>query len=716
MCPLSAHCEMCWDFNMPELNGPVENPFRKFNNMTYSVSIYLQSPKKYAEMMSTGVKDVTGMELLIQSGGASAEPGSTGNNDLGPAQPASHNFGAKRNKFFTRDFYLDNLQLQSYIAGTATGGPQNSFNFNFTVTEPNGFSFLNRLYNASVTYAKETENIDNFNPINQIYLAVIRFYGYDKEGNPIINGAFDDGSDPESYIEKWIPFLLTDVKFTVESTKVVYSCQSTCPQTQIGQGQIHGVLPFNVGLQGATLRELLDGADKKVTTGGTVTQGLMAALNDHQKKLAATADDGTPRRYEQADEYAIEFQEGEGLAEATMSTFITSAVARTGTAASAASGASTKASTNSAKTIKGVKTQGGNTGMKIIKFIELAIRASSYMSDQYTKINDENKTNNTTRKPGSRKPLNWFKIRPRIKVLKFDKLRAAWAYKITYVVTVYPVASVETKDFTSKQCFKTHKEYDYWFTGKNTEVIGFKQDFNSFYFTTFSAKHREDPESNPEFQNNARAQFAYRANSSQSHTGEGLGDEQAANAASILYAPQDQANCEIDIVGDPDWLSQSELFYGATADPGDPILSDGSINYDRSEVYFSVNLNTIVDYNLDSGLADVTQQNIIENLDGSFAGGVSQYAFVYRANTITSQFEKGKFTQRLLGTVVFIPESCITGLDPNGIAGKMEIEFNGGKDPDRPGIPDYVADDDFLNPVDTVNISTSLTDFKSGNT
>lgn len=696
---------------MPELTGPIENPFRKFNNMTYAVSIYLQSPAHYAKMMETGVKDVKGMELLIQSAGASNEPGNTGLNDLGPAQPASHNFGAKRNKFFTRDFYIDAMQLQSYVAGTATGGPQNTFNFNFTVTEPNGFSFLNRLYNASVTYAKEELKIDGFNPINQIYLAVIRFYGYDKKGNPILNGAFDDGSDPESYIEKWIPFLLTDVRFVVESSKVVYSCKSACPQTLVGHGQVHGILPFNVGLQGATLEQLLGGEDKKVNSGGTVTQGLMAALNDHQKKLAATSPDGSPRRYEKADEYAIEFQEDAGLSDATLASVMTSSIARSGTAAAAAVGASLKAGTNSAKGDKGVKTQAGNTGMKIVKFIDLAIRSSSYMSDQYTKINDENKNNNTLTIPGPRKPLNWFKIRPRIEILQFDKLRAAWAYKITFVVTVYPVASVETKDFTSKQCFKTHKEYDYWFTGKNTEVLSFKQDFNSFYFTTFSAKHREDPASNPDFQNNARAQFAYRANSSEAHTGEGLGDEQAANAASILYAPQDQANCEIDIVGDPDWLSQSELFYGANKDPGEPILNDGSINYDRSEVYFSVNLNTVVDYNLDTGLADVTEKNIIENLDGSFAGGVSQYAFVYRANTITSQFEKGKFTQRLLGTVVFIPEACITGLDPNSIAGKLEIGFNNGKDPEQP--TQQSNNNDFLAPVST-NVETNITNLDVG--
>jgi len=110
----------------------IPNRFRAFNTMTYSVSLYLQSPKRYTEMMETKKKDVSGLELLIQSGGASVD-------DSGGA------LGAKRNEFFTRDFYLDDIQLSSYIAGTSTGGPQNTFELNFTVTEPMGLTFMERL-------------------------------------------------------------------------------------------------------------------------------------------------------------------------------------------------------------------------------------------------------------------------------------------------------------------------------------------------------------------------------------------------------------------------------------------------------------------------------------------------------------------------------------------------------------------------------------------
>ena len=91
-------------------------------------------------------------------------------------------------------------------------------------------------------------------------------------------------------------------------------------------------------------------------------------------------------------------------------------------------------------------------------------------------------------------------------------------------------------------------------------------------------------------------------------------------------------------------------------------MTDGSLNYDRAEVYFTVNFNTVVDYDLTTGLADTTQKNVGKDLDGRNPTGVSQYAFVYRANTITSQFEKGKFTQQLKGTLMYIPEQCVKDL------------------------------------------------------
>jgi hypothetical protein len=626
---------------MPELTGPMPNRFRAFSTMTYSISLYLQSPDQYAEMQNTGKKDVTGLELLIQSAGIT----NTGD-------PF---FGAKRNKFFTRDFYLDDIQLQSYIAGTATGGPQNTFEVKFTVTEPMGLTFMERLYNASTEHAANL-GFKNFNPVNQLYLMVIRFYGYDEKGKQVINGKFDNSSDTNSYVEKWIPIMIRSIQFSVESSKVVYRCECVAPQTQIGHGQIHGTIPFNMALQGSTLEELLNGPATP-TPGGVINTGLKEALNNHQATLTKKVND-TDKKYEIPDVYEIEL--ADELKNAVTFAPGTNVIQRSASPGTATGAALSKLSSNNAKVASTSQTFATNAGMKIVKFIDLAIRSSSYISDQYKKLNDANKDGIIAFKKVSPGPLNWFKIRPSVEILGFDSIRQSWAYKITYHVSVYPVITVNTEDFDSADCFKVHKEYDFWFTGKNTEVLNFKQDFNSFYYTTFSDKHKQDPTEYPRQQTNLRAMNVYRTNSTESDLGGDNGTaEQAANAASILYAPQDIANCEIDILGDPDWLAQSELFFKATKNRGEAVLNDGSINYDRAEVFFSVNFNTVVDYDLRTGLADVTQKNVTLSADGSVPNTVSQYAFVYRANTITTQFEKGKFTQQLKGTLVYVPEVCI---------------------------------------------------------
>ena len=604
--------------------------------------------------MNTGTKDVTGLELLIQSGGVSSDDSATGGN-----------FGAKRNKFFTQDFYLDDIQFESYVAGTAVGGPQNTFDLKFTVTEPMGLTFMERLYNASTDYADRLGYKD-FNPVNQFYLMVVRFYGYDKDGKQIINGKFDDGSDPNSYIEKWIPIMIRQIQFRVETSKVVYACECVCPQTQAAFGQVHGTIPFNMALQGGNVGELLDGKEKHKAK-GVVSSGLMDALNKHQLTLYK---DG---KYKIADEYAIEFEDASGIKEATVASKGTQVVPRSAMPGGATAQEVSKKSNGTAQSINDKQTFATNAGMKIAKFIDLAIRTSTYISSQYKKVNDANKDGTTNFKKKNDEPLKWFKVRPRVEIKGFDSVRQAWAYKITYVISRYDVRTVDTRDFNSLDCFETHKEYDYWFTGKNTEVLDFKQEYNSFYYTTFSSKHKENPSEAPAQQTNLRAMSFYKPNSTESSQGgENLTAEQAANAASVLYAPQDIANVEIDILGDPDWLSQSEVFYAAKKEVNrGPTLADGSINYDTAEVFFAVNFNTVVDYNLNTGVADVTQKNFNRDLTAN-EGGVSQYSFVYRANTITTQLAAGRFVQQLKGTLVFIPEKCVTGKDPSKDARKKE--------------------------------------------
>jgi hypothetical protein len=106
------------------------------------------------------------------------------------------------------------------------------------------------------------------------------------------------------------------------------------------------------------------------------------------------------------------------------------------------------------------------------------------------------------------------------------------------------------------------------------------------------------------------------------------------------------------IVGDPAWLQQGEAFAGIKKN--DPFyfrsfLADGTINFDSQQICFEVLINAPRDYNLSTGLIDPNEQTTYF-LNGRQPGAARQ-SYVYRANECISEFNKGKFTQTLKGTL-----------------------------------------------------------------
>jgi hypothetical protein len=94
------------------------------------------------------------------------------------------------------------------------------------------------------------------------------------------------------------------------------------------------------------------------------------------------------------------------------------------------------------------------------------------------------------------------------------------------------------------------------------------------------------------------------------------------------------------IVGDPAWLQQGEVTNGIDAAQFtfSAFNSDGSINFDSQEVLFDVSWNQPQDYDFDTGVMNVNNQN-----------GRSKQNNTYRAIECRSFFSRGKFEQELMG-------------------------------------------------------------------
>jgi hypothetical protein len=213
--------------------------------------------------------------------------------------------------------------------------------------------------------------------------------------------------------------------------------------------------------------------------------------------------------------------------------------------------------------------------------------------------------------------------------------------------------------------------------------------------------------------------FSPRSNES-SQGADGKVNETKANLTDYLINPSDYARCTMTIVGDPAWLQQGEAFAGL--DKKDPFyfrsfLADGTINYESQQICFEILINSPKDYNLSTGIIDPNEQTTVF-LNGRQPGGARQ-SYVYQAIECVSEFNRGKFTQTLKGTLntyypdqTFKANQAITaGIQQDTINSLIQSARTGSLGP----LTGSVASPSFLNNLtgtgltnQAVNVGTNL--------
>ena len=234
---------------------PRDNVLDQYSSYTYQASLYLMDKTSYEQSIDAGNKNLSNAKLLIQTGGAPQ--------------------GSLRSDSFDLDYYIDRIELKSFFAGKSVGLSHNVKDVSMTVVEPNGISFIQNLNSAVQQYLgnvsqsgptfyenngqASTTGGRQLNFTSQIYLLVIRFYGYDDQGNLVRGGVNkpNQTSDPSAFVEKWYPLIITKINFRIASKAVEYEIQAKAPAYYVGASSGRGTIPFNMEFSGRTLNDLL---------------------------------------------------------------------------------------------------------------------------------------------------------------------------------------------------------------------------------------------------------------------------------------------------------------------------------------------------------------------------------------------------------------------------------------------------------------------------
>jgi hypothetical protein len=368
--------------------------------------------------------------------------------------------------------------------------------------------------------------------------------------------------------------------------------------------------------------------------------GLADALNKRQKDLEKSIPGYV------ADEYVFEFAPA-SLSSAKVTK--PGQVTRKNTAGKNIKTARDKADPDTDSVNTNSQTWQVQAGTQIVQLIDQIMRSSTYITDQQ-KVNFDDEGEQTKNpKAGSGGVTAWFKINVSAKQLGYDKQRRDHAYRITYTVSQYAINQMSSIYFPDSKYRGPHKAYNYWFTGLNTQILNYEQEYNQSYYTTLSGNSSGLASTPP----TGRDQFKQTTMATSEQRGQGQSNyvnEPADSAASFLYSIADFAEVRMKIVGDPAWMQQGEAAFGVKTGTFEftAFGSDGSINYDSQEVTFTVSFNRPTDYDFNTGIMNVNS-----------GSGAPQEKFTYIAKSCKNIFSKGRFEQELVGSL--LPASSSAG-------------------------------------------------------
>jgi hypothetical protein len=697
------------------------NILHEYSSYTYRISLFFLEKDDYNSLAASPDLFTPKYALMSSGGGYANKPGI----DVKINDTLFR--GAGRHPDFEEDFFIDNLSILTVVGLNSKTKATNAIDISFTITEPHGISLLDRLLSAC-----ETSGDKSMNYMEQPYLLEVDFLT--SPGDPFSNNS---KIQDNLITRKRIPIKILELKINPGTGGTVYQVRAI-PYNHVAFTMTVASVPVNFNIEASTVGEFfstgsdaqdfIDGfkeqiavnkerveseltkwkAENTIISGGSQQQPTPSQIEAERTRLTKSISYDSASFVGAYNEYMKEVSK-QGLSK-NPPTLISFQIPNQSIANSpivnketAQSRDNTMAGTDRA--VNAVDDQFKkkqvfpiHPGTSIIDIVDKIVQKSDYITTQisefkkqveessadanYSGATNENDRSGTSAKNIDEKflDLNWFKVIPQVVLSDFDFNRNAYSKVVLYTILPYVTANQYHPSFAKSQIKQSAavRTYDYWYTGKNMDIIKADIDFDSTYYTQLTTYRDQVKRGGANRQSSEEAVDITTAGTNRAiraailpvttevgghnaaagtmNSAEQPKDHIVADLKKSIYSSQrgDMLNIKLTIIGDPAYIKQDDVYYNPSSpdtynkfltntEPNStrPIGEKGQILFDREQVYVKLNFKNVVDINDSIGI--VNKQTKLGNgrdTNGTFTG-------MYKVLKVQSSFVRGQFTQVL---------------------------------------------------------------------
>ena len=672
---------------------PTKNRLHDYASYTYNIGLFMLSPDSH-KSLTEDPQNWQPDNCLIASGGRKFI----------------------RNAEFNDDFYFSDLRMTTVVGMNARSRSTNAIDITFGIIEPYGLTLLDRIINAS-------EAVGSKNYLELPYVLQIEFFG-----------SRDDGSNDFSPIPqtiKRIPIKIIELKTRVSTKGAEYQVRAVPFNHQAFQETSVSV-PINLEVEADTVESFFANNDEDVAKQASEKEELREQAKAFQQVLGP---DGAVTDPEQRKIYQSELDRLAKAAGKPLKTTSFSGGINSWQRYQKEVGArkyhdtilfDIDADIGRSKIVKPTRNDPSRTKLKepgtvdafnaqksnavgpnfstssfsisagtsIVKIIDMVMRNSEYIVSQ---VSDPANTDPQALAKKLQKPLMWYKVIPQITIgPAFDPSTNRWTRTITYFVRKTVVDDSKHPFGPAAKPKGWVKEYNYIYTGKNSDIIDFQIDFDTLYYTAVSinranaqsiAGQGANPETNnstiknPSGGKNSAFPRTYHPTSGDVASDAGFGGDRDSVTKTVtdiqrsIYSGSrgDMLNLKMKIVGDPDFIKQDDLYMNPSmgdeyekAQQEQFLPESGSLAMDRGEIYTRVTFKTPTDMDETTGLVRKDGRYI----ESSFSG-------TYRILTVDSELRDGRFEQTIDMVRIFDDYASAEDIGRGGDADAQDGGFYG---------------------------------------